>query len=60
MGRQELSEQPIMQGMIDTVGRMGTADEVAAVAAFLVSPAASFVTGTDILVDGGSVAMITP
>jgi len=60
MGRQELSQQPMMQGMIDAVGRMGTADEVAAVAAFLVSPAASFVTGTDILVDGGSVAMITP
>jgi NAD(P)-dependent dehydrogenase (short-subunit alcohol dehydrogenase family) len=60
MGRQELSQQPMMQRMIDAVGRMGAAEEVAAVAAFLVSPAASFVTGTDILVDGGFVAMITP
>jgi NAD(P)-dependent dehydrogenase (short-subunit alcohol dehydrogenase family) len=60
MGRQELSQQPMMQGMIDAVGRMGTAEEVAAVAAFLVSPAASFVTGTDVLVDGGSVAIVKP
>jgi NAD(P)-dependent dehydrogenase (short-subunit alcohol dehydrogenase family) len=34
-------------------GRIGTADEVANVAAFLVSPAASWVTGTNVVVDGG-------
>lgn len=34
-------------------GRMGQADELAAVAVFICSPKASFVTGVDWLVDGG-------
>jgi 3-oxoacyl-[acyl-carrier protein] reductase len=34
-------------------GRFGTAEEIAAVAAFLCTPAAAYVTGTSILVDGG-------
>jgi 3-oxoacyl-[acyl-carrier protein] reductase len=35
------------------LGRLGEPDEFAAVAAFLVSEAASYVTGTAITVDGG-------
>lgn len=34
-------------------GRLGTADEVARAVAFLVSPAASWVTGENLVIDGG-------
>ncbi|MGD8593119.1 MAG: SDR family NAD(P)-dependent oxidoreductase [Gammaproteobacteria bacterium] len=35
------------------MGRMGTPEEVANATAFLASPAASFITGTNMVVDGG-------
>ncbi len=48
----------VMREMIDMsgTGRRGTPDDIAAAVEFLVSPAASFITGTDLLVDGGVVA----
>jgi len=49
-----------MRAMIamSALKRLGTPDDIAAVIEFLVSPAASLITGTDILVDGGIVAAI--
>jgi 3-oxoacyl-[acyl-carrier protein] reductase len=39
-------------------GRIGTADEVAAAVAFLASPAASYINGINIPVDGGRTASL--
>ena len=54
MGRSEFEKQPMMKQMLDAtpLGRFGQASEIAAVVAFLLSDAASFVSGIDIAVDG--------
>ncbi|MBP1823310.1 SDR family oxidoreductase [Mycobacterium sp. OAE908] len=57
MATTELSHQPIMRSLIDRVGRLGNVDEIASVVAFLVSDDASFMTGSNVLVDGGFMAM---
>ncbi len=48
------------QAMIDASAaqRTGTSDEIAEVAAFLLGEHAEFITGTDLLVDGGVIASI--
>jgi NAD(P)-dependent dehydrogenase (short-subunit alcohol dehydrogenase family) len=61
MGRLEAANEPAMADMVamSALGREGRPEEIAAVIAFLVSDAASFMTGTDVLVDGGVVAAVT-
>jgi NAD(P)-dependent dehydrogenase (short-subunit alcohol dehydrogenase family) len=58
MGRRAVDELPAVQAAIPTwpIARLGSPAEVAQVAAFLCSHAASYMTGSDVLVDGGSVA----
>jgi NAD(P)-dependent dehydrogenase (short-subunit alcohol dehydrogenase family) len=60
MGRAELNGMPGIADLVDAsaLGRLITADEVAACIEFLVSPAASALTGADLLVDGGTIAQV--
>jgi NAD(P)-dependent dehydrogenase (short-subunit alcohol dehydrogenase family) len=60
MGIQEFERQPGMRQLesIAPLGRSGHAGEIAAVVDFLLSDRASFVTGTDVLVDGGVCAAV--
>ena len=65
MGKQELSDEKTgagMQGLVDMtpLARLAAPRELAEVIWFLASDKASFLTGTDVLVDGGVVAAITP
>jgi NAD(P)-dependent dehydrogenase (short-subunit alcohol dehydrogenase family) len=55
MGKQEFSKQPLMQVMLDNtpLQRWGHAGDIALAAEFLASEAASFITGTDLRIDGG-------
>jgi NAD(P)-dependent dehydrogenase (short-subunit alcohol dehydrogenase family) len=55
MGREEIDSHPVMLEMIaaSPMGRRGTPEDIANVMAFLTSPAASYMTGSDVLVDGG-------
>ena len=41
---------------VSALQRMGTPDEIANIAVFLAGPESSYVTGTDILMDGGTVS----
>ena len=62
MSQEELAS-PVGDGMramiaMSATGRIGTPDDIAAAAAFLLGPQASFITGTDLLVDGGVIAAV--
>jgi NAD(P)-dependent dehydrogenase (short-subunit alcohol dehydrogenase family) len=48
-----VEEEIVKQNVQTALGRMATPDEIAKPAAFLVSPAASYITGVMLLVDGG-------
>jgi NAD(P)-dependent dehydrogenase (short-subunit alcohol dehydrogenase family) len=60
MNRLDEARHPIMADIIRTspLGRRGTPEEVAHVVDFLTSDGAAFMTGSDVLVDGGMVATI--
>jgi NAD(P)-dependent dehydrogenase (short-subunit alcohol dehydrogenase family) len=62
MGQQELAGESGagMRAMIAAsgTGRVGTPTDIANAAAFLLGPDSSFITGTDLLVDGGVVAAV--
>jgi NAD(P)-dependent dehydrogenase (short-subunit alcohol dehydrogenase family) len=59
-GQQEAANHPSMQRLLEAtpLGRLGQADDVAAAVAFLLSDAAGFISGIDVLVDGGVVAAV--
>jgi NAD(P)-dependent dehydrogenase (short-subunit alcohol dehydrogenase family) len=62
MGRLELSGESggLMRAMVDNAGvrRIGTPEDIAAATEFLLGPSAAFITGVDLLVDGGVIAAI--
>lgn len=66
MGRAELADPTTGAGIGAMIansptGRVGTVGDIAAIAEFLLSAAAGYITGTDVLADGGVVAsMLRP
>lgn len=59
MQKQEFAHQPEMAGMLDLAinKRLGKPEEIASAVAFLLSQEASYITGAELLVDGGVVAL---
>ncbi|MCI2956866.1 SDR family oxidoreductase [Agromyces atrinae] len=62
MGRQELDTPSgaFMRAMVENsgTGRIGTPSDIADAVTFLVGPQATYITGIDLLVDGGNIAAV--
>ncbi len=62
LAQQEMDSEggPVYRAMIETSasGRVGTPDEVASAAAYLLGPDATFISGSDLLIDGGVIAAL--
>lgn len=62
MGRLELSSPSgaFMRAMVEEsgTGRLGTASDIADAVTFLLGPQATYITGIDLLVDGGNIAAV--
>lgn len=60
MNRGEEAKNPVMLEMITAcpLGRRGSPEEIANVVSFLTSDAASYMTGSDVLVDGGMASVL--
>jgi NAD(P)-dependent dehydrogenase (short-subunit alcohol dehydrogenase family) len=62
LAQQEMDSEggPVYRAMIEASAarRVGTTDEVAAAAAYLLGPDAAFITGSDLLIDGGVIAAL--
>lgn len=58
MGRAEQKQHKEMDRMVaaSALGRMGRPEEIASAVAFVLGDGASYISGTDILVDGGTIA----
>ena len=60
MARRELEVQPGMHTLLEMtpIARLGTIQEVVSVVRFLTSEEATYITGTDVLVDGGALTAL--
>lgn len=53
--REQVLAEGVPASMNISLGRMGQADEIAAAVAFLLGPEAQWITGTDLVIDGGTI-----
>jgi 3-oxoacyl-[acyl-carrier protein] reductase len=60
LNRDTLSDEAIRSATVDNTpwGRIGEPDDIASAVVFLAGPGADFVTGTDLVVDGGMISAI--
>jgi NAD(P)-dependent dehydrogenase (short-subunit alcohol dehydrogenase family) len=58
MARLELEKPHVAEMLRQTpMGRVGTPEDIASAVQWLISPAANYITGSDLAVDGGAIAM---